>query len=582
MRVRLSRRWWGLVASLLLGVGAATVTFHAFTDGPLTPLFNIRGRTDENGYLRVSIGTAGLTDGALTPLSALRGRTDENGYLRVSISGSIGALPAGSGSELQYRASASAFGAITGSSFASSTLNLGAANLLTVRRVAETPDAAVSIYDNSYTGSSVFTTFDGSTKAFSITKTLGDPLASVITQFGTPGAAAVTYKLVGNTPLGYHTAAGSASTTNTANATLDGTDYNLIASPALAGVVSYDIYRTAGGPSQGKLTGSPFAVGAFPVHDTGLVGDASTPTAVNTTGHVYVGAPLDVGGIGRLSTDGYPVQFVVNATDENAYNAAFYNDGYPGSEFAFSIHGISLTDDSAHYSQFIFHGHNDASPDEVDSLTPTVDVIPDPDATLNLGRPALRWLNGYFSGTVSASTAFRDGVAYWLKWDTDALGVFANDGTTYADIRAANFIMANSSIRGDKTDAHSWTLEAWDVDGAVSRAFMTCTNGNTPLCALATPSGGSLTGDFATLAVATVPVVTTTGSQTLTNKTLTAPVITQVPVAVGSLPSCGAGTANQTAIVNDALAPALGGAVANGGLLTVGVICKSGTGWIVF
>lgn len=88
MRVRLSRRWWGLVASLLFGVGAATVTFHAFTDGPLTPLFDIRGRTDENGYLRVSIGTAGLTDGALTPLSVLRGRTDENGYLRVSLSGS--------------------------------------------------------------------------------------------------------------------------------------------------------------------------------------------------------------------------------------------------------------------------------------------------------------------------------------------------------------------------------------------------------------------------------------------------------------------------------------------------------------
>lgn len=60
------------------------------------------------------------------------------------------------------------------------------------------------------------------------------------------------------------------------------------------------------------------------------------------------------------------------------------------------------------------------------------------------------------------------------------------------------------------------------------------------------------------------------------------PVLTQTPVAVGSLASCGAGTANQVAIVNDALLPALGGAVANGGLLTVGVICKSGTGWIVF
>lgn len=62
----------------------------------------------------------------------------------------------------------------------------------------------------------------------------------------------------------------------------------------------------------------------------------------------------------------------------------------------------------------------------------------------------------------------------------------------------------------------------------------------------------------------------------------TNPTITQTPIAVGSLPSCAAGTNNQIAIVNDALLPALGGAIANGGLLTVGVICKSGTGWLVF
>lgn len=67
-----------------------------------------------------------------------------------------------------------------------------------------------------------------------------------------------------------------------------------------------------------------------------------------------------------------------------------------------------------------------------------------------------------------------------------------------------------------------------------------------------------------------------------TGQTIANPTLTLTPVAVGSLASCGAGTANQVAIVNDALLPALGGAVANGGLLTVGVICKSGTGWIVF
>ena len=64
-------------------------------DGPLTPLMNLRGRTDENGYLRISAGTAGLTDGPLTPLSNLRGRTDGNGYLRVALTNVDSQITAG-------------------------------------------------------------------------------------------------------------------------------------------------------------------------------------------------------------------------------------------------------------------------------------------------------------------------------------------------------------------------------------------------------------------------------------------------------------------------------------------------------
>lgn len=54
------------------------------TDGPLTPIMNLGGRTDENGYLRISAGSPGVVDGPLTPIGNLRGRTDENGYLRVA------------------------------------------------------------------------------------------------------------------------------------------------------------------------------------------------------------------------------------------------------------------------------------------------------------------------------------------------------------------------------------------------------------------------------------------------------------------------------------------------------------------
>jgi len=62
----------------------------------------------------------------------------------------------------------------------------------------------------------------------------------------------------------------------------------------------------------------------------------------------------------------------------------------------------------------------------------------------------------------------------------------------------------------------------------------------------------------------------------------TNPTFTQTPVAIGSLPTCEAATANRIAVVNDALAPALGVAVGASGTLTVGVICKSGVGWLVF
>ena len=57
------------------------------TDGPLTPLMQLRGRTDGNGYLLVSGGTYSGADGPLTPLGNLRGRTDQNGYVRVALAG---------------------------------------------------------------------------------------------------------------------------------------------------------------------------------------------------------------------------------------------------------------------------------------------------------------------------------------------------------------------------------------------------------------------------------------------------------------------------------------------------------------
>lgn len=59
------------------------------TDGPLTPLMNLKTRTDANGYLMTTIGVYSGADGPLTAMANLRGRTDANGYLLTVISGAL-------------------------------------------------------------------------------------------------------------------------------------------------------------------------------------------------------------------------------------------------------------------------------------------------------------------------------------------------------------------------------------------------------------------------------------------------------------------------------------------------------------
>lgn len=76
-----------IVAALVLGLVLGTGFVLFATDGPLTPFDNLRGRTDENGYLLVSSAAAGATAGPLTPMANIRTRTDENGYLRVALAG---------------------------------------------------------------------------------------------------------------------------------------------------------------------------------------------------------------------------------------------------------------------------------------------------------------------------------------------------------------------------------------------------------------------------------------------------------------------------------------------------------------
>lgn len=85
------------------------------------------------------------------------------------------------------------------------------------------------------------------------------------------------------------------------------------------------------------------------------------------------------------------------------------------------------------------------------------------------------------------------------------LFLVASDGS----VTAPNYTVSGSAFRTDTTSGHQGFFQAYDNDNSTYRTFATLTNGNTPSFALAAPAGGTLTGDFSTLAVGGVSVTTT-------------------------------------------------------------------------
>lgn len=109
---------------------------------------------------------------------------------------------------------------------------------------------------------------------------LSDPSAPTVTPQGTTGATTYSYKVVAMHRQG-QTAASSAGSTTTGNASLSSTDFNRITWTAVAGATAYRVYRTVGGATTGQI-GIVGAVTQF--DDTGLTADATTAPSVNTAG----------------------------------------------------------------------------------------------------------------------------------------------------------------------------------------------------------------------------------------------------------------------------------------------------------
>lgn len=114
-----------------------------------------------------------------------------------------------------------------------------------------------------------------------------DSVTPTVTPQGAAGLVSYSYKLVAKNAAGKHAAAGTAGTTATGNAVLDGTNFNRLtwtpaSGPTEVEVASWDVYRTVGGATQGLIGNVPVGVHQF--DDVGLVGDASTAPATNNSG----------------------------------------------------------------------------------------------------------------------------------------------------------------------------------------------------------------------------------------------------------------------------------------------------------
>jgi hypothetical protein len=114
-------------------------------------------------------------------------------------------------------------------------------------------------------------------------QSLTTPVISTVTNTGTAGSTTYTYKVVAKQADGTTTDASAAVSTATGNATIDGTNYNVITWSAVTGATNYDVYRTAGGAAQGRISLSQTAV---TLNDTGLTATVLTAPSNNATGTI--------------------------------------------------------------------------------------------------------------------------------------------------------------------------------------------------------------------------------------------------------------------------------------------------------
>jgi len=106
---------------------------------------------------------------------------------------------------------------------------------------------------------------------------------------GTTGATTYGYKVSYINGSGINIASAELTIAN-GNATLNGTNYNVVCAKHVAGATSIKFYRTTGGATQGLIgtVTAPNSDGKWRINDTGLAAGGEVPETTNTTGKVNI------------------------------------------------------------------------------------------------------------------------------------------------------------------------------------------------------------------------------------------------------------------------------------------------------
>lgn len=126
-------------------------------------------------------------------------------------------------------------------------------------------------------------------------ESIDTPSAPTLTVRGTAGESSYGYKVVALKGDG-HTAASSEATTSSGASSLTGNNRIDVKPPYVAGASKFDVYRTSGGATQGKIGSvTPRNVGTNQMailRDTGQTAAEGAAPTTNTTGSLVLGAIL--------------------------------------------------------------------------------------------------------------------------------------------------------------------------------------------------------------------------------------------------------------------------------------------------